>query len=288
MLIKHWCCYRRGLQQSWLISGMKGEFNNEIQLYIFIMIQVLHNSSRRFCDILSFWITDISQTWQGALLRSTWPRRRQPSRRQPSQLKTDLFHIFVFQRFSIVKVASLKVASSQATYCVAVPPARRDCLVFSSHIGVCVIHRWALFCLGYTVTYGDIDIFCTKNAFDKFIQKVMPLEAGIRLLRYNRLLLQWFPQLLQHDGWRIRLGLRFWSFQRILLGAEDETPGDGGSELKFLLLTDHCINFGSCWGGRKWLCCCDHLKVRHRHCSACNIWRLLHSQVIIKLWYDNN
>ena len=178
------------------------------------MIQVLHNSRRRFCDILSFWSTDISQTWQGVLLRSINP-----------------YGPRVFSCKGSTLLGS--ILRSRAP-CQAGPP----CVL---------ITYWCLcdtsvnpFCLGYTTTYGDIDIFCTKTAFDKFIQKVAPLEADIRLVRYNRLLLQRFPQLLQHDGWREHrlrlLGIRFWSFQRLLLGGEDKTPGDGGLCVKISIV----------------------------------------------------
>ena len=149
------------------------------------MFQVLHNSCRRFCDILSFWPTDISQIWRGVLLRISWEGT--PPWGVPSQGDS-------WEGTPPWGGPSQDIRSS--TPCQAGPP----CVL---------ITYWCLcdtsvtpFCLGYTTTYGDIDIFCTKTAFDKFIQKVAVLEVGIRLVRYYQLLLQQFPQLLQHEGWR--------------------------------------------------------------------------------------
>ena len=48
---------------------------------------------------------------------------------------------------------------------------------------VTIAGGFTAFCLGYTDCYGDIDIFCTKTAFQKLVQKVGDLQAGIRLVR---------------------------------------------------------------------------------------------------------
>ena len=39
------------------------------------------------------------------------------------------------------------------------------------------------FCLGYTCNFENIDIFCTKEAFEKLIQKIGELNPAIRLVR---------------------------------------------------------------------------------------------------------
>ena len=48
---------------------------------------------------------------------------------------------------------------------------------------VTIAGGFTAFACGYTNCYGDIDIFCSKTAFQKLQEKVGDAHAGIRLLR---------------------------------------------------------------------------------------------------------
>lgn len=48
---------------------------------------------------------------------------------------------------------------------------------------VTIAGGFTAFTCGYTNSYGDVDIFCSKTAFQKLVEKVAGLHAGIRLLR---------------------------------------------------------------------------------------------------------